>query len=166
MTVAGATLRPTAGELLGCCASTAWVAAVLAEAPYPGFEDLLRRGAEIWWRLGPDDWREAFAAHPRIGERPPAGSQEHGEQSAARGAAPQVLAALHAGNVAYEERFGMTYLVRASGRSAEEMLALLRDRLGNTPDRELHVAAGQQWEITALRLRRRYADPDTASGPA
>jgi OHCU decarboxylase len=63
-------------------------------------------------------------------------------------------AALVAGNQEYEDRFGYIFLVRAAGRSAEEMLGLLRERLGNDPAIELRVAAGQQAEITALRLQR------------
>jgi OHCU decarboxylase len=147
-------LDPDEDALLECCASRAWARAVAAGAPYADGRTILAIGEAVWWSLGPDDWREALAAHPRIGDRPPPGSQERREQAAADCAPPEVLVAIAEGNRTYEERFGMTYVVRASGRSAEEMLALLCERLMNDPDDEVRVAAAQQWEITALRLRR------------
>ena len=140
----------TPAELLSCNGSRAWVARMTALLPVA---DPVAVGEQVWWSLGPDDWREALAAHPRIGDRPPPGTQEQREQSAVSTASDQVLADIAAGNLAYEQRFGTTYVVRASGRSAEQMLALLRQRLANDPATEIRVAAGQQWEITALRLR-------------
>lgn len=146
-------------ELLACCGSTAWAAAMAAARPYPDLDALLARADEVWQRLGPDDWREALAAHPRIGDRPAPGTQEQREQSAVEQADSDVLSQIAAGNAAYEERFGMTYVVRATGRTAPEMLALLRERLAHDPDTELGVAAAQQAEITALRLTRLVGGP-------
>jgi OHCU decarboxylase len=144
---------PNAATLLKCCGSTAWAEGLATtfawQWPHPNPYAAAER---MWWALGEDDWREALAAHPRIGDRPPVGTQEQAEQSAAEGADAEVLAALAAGNAAYEKRFGMTYVVRARGRSAPEMLAMLRERLANDPVAELRVAAAQQWEITRLRL--------------
>jgi 2-oxo-4-hydroxy-4-carboxy-5-ureidoimidazoline decarboxylase len=130
---------------------------MVAARPWPG--GLLEAASEAWSAVGPDDWREALAAHPRIGDRTPAGSQESREQSATAGADEAVLAEIAAGNLAYEEKFGMTYVVRASGRPAGELLAILRSRLGNAPADELAVAAEQQAEITALRLARLLDGP-------
>ena len=137
-------------ELLSCNGSRVWVDRMCEGWPW---SDPLGAGERIWWSLDPRDWREALAAHPRIGDRPPPGTQEQREQAAVETADREVLAQIVLGNQAYEERFGMTYVVRAAGRSAPEMLALLRSRLANEPAAELRVAAGQQWEITALRLR-------------
>ncbi|MDX6209630.1 MAG: hypothetical protein QOE24_2021 [Frankiales bacterium] len=143
--------------LLQACGSRAWVEAVVAARPWTG--GLLEAASDAWSAVGPDDWREALAAHPRIGDRTPAGSQERREQSATAGADEAVLAEIAAGNLAYEEKFGMTYVVRASGRPADELLTILRSRLGNAPTDELAVAAEQQAEITALRLGRLLDGP-------
>lgn len=150
------TLAPTADELLACCASTAWARAVADRGPYPDLPALEAVASDVWWSLPAADWLEALAAHPRIGDRPPVGSQERAEQAAAATAPTDVLERIAVGNRAYEERFGMTYIVRAAGRTAEQLLVLLDARLRNHPDTELGVAAAQQWEITQLRLRKRY----------
>lgn len=141
-------------DLLRACASPAWAARVGAGWPYLDLATLLTVGQRVWRDLPAREWRAALGAHPRIGDRPPAGSQEQREQSAAETADAAVLAALAAGNVAYERRFGYPFVVRASGREAPEMLGLLHERLTHSPAEELLVAAGQQWEITALRLAR------------
>ncbi|MDX6204923.1 MAG: hypothetical protein QOF39_980 [Frankiales bacterium] len=138
--------------LLQACGSQRWVDAMVASAPWP--QGVLEAAAEAWAALGPEDWREALAAHPRIGDRTPAGSQESREQSATAGADEALLAEIAAGNLAYEDKFGMTYVVRASGRSLEELLAILRSRMDNAAEDELVVAAAEQAEITALRLDR------------
>jgi allantoicase len=156
--------------LRACCASSAWVDAVDARRPFGDLATALGIADEEWGRLGPADWLEAFAAHPRIGERPAGGGAGAGgaagggaieavEQAAALSASREVAAKLAEGNRAYEERFGHVYLVRAAGRSAEEMLELLRTRLRNDPDTELRIAAAQQAEITSLRLHRLLAGP-------
>lgn len=121
--------------------------------PYADLEELLAAAARSWACAAPADVREAVAAHPRIGERTAAGSLPAREQAGTAGASAEVMAALADGNRRYERRFGMTYLVRAAGRSAQEMVALLRERLANDPVTELAVVARQQGEITALRLR-------------
>jgi OHCU decarboxylase len=139
-------------ELLRCCGSTAWAREMRARWPFTGLDDARAQGLAVWESLTEADWREAFAAHPRIGDRPPTGSQERGEQSLAEHADTAVLLEIADGNRVYEDRFGMTYIVRASGRDAPTMLAILRERLTNDPATELGVAAEQQWEITSLRL--------------
>lgn len=143
-----------AADLLRCCGSTRWATALADGDPYPDLDALLLAGARTWWSLDADAWREAWAAHPRIGAAVPAGTQEAGEQRSAQVADASVLAELAAGNDAYERRFGYTYVVRATGRSAQEMLRILLQRLASAPEEELRTAAAEQWEITALRLRR------------
>lgn len=142
-------------EWAACCASQTWVAAMVAGQPYPDLDTLLRTARETWADATPADVREAVAAHPRIGARTGAGTQESREQAGTADAADDVLAAIAVGNRDYEQRFGMTYLVRAAGRSADELLDLLRERLAHDPETELAVAARQQAEITDLRLRAR-----------
>lgn len=142
------------GVLRSLCGSTSWVQTVDAESPWASPEEFLQSCRRSWEALGPEDWLQALSAHPRIGDRPAAGSQERREQSAAEAAPEDVRAAIARGNADYDARFGFTYVVRAAGRSAQEMLALLEQRLRNDSKTELGVAAGQQWEITALRIQR------------
>lgn len=114
----------------------------------------------VWWELGPEDWLEAFRGHPKIGERASAdGALEtrrwsSAEQSGTRGARADVLEALANANRTYEARFGYIFIVCAAGKSAEEMLALLDQRLQNDPGAEIRVAAEEQCKITRLRLEK------------
>src|SRR4029079_9101865 len=98
---------------------------------------------------------EAFAAHPRIGEKGGRWSQQ--EQAGARGADAEILADLAEANRLYESRFEHIFIVCATGKSAEEMLGLLRARLDNNPETELRVAAEEQRKITSLRLEKLLA---------
>jgi 2-oxo-4-hydroxy-4-carboxy-5-ureidoimidazoline decarboxylase len=132
---------------------------MMASRPFGDTGTLLRRADEIWWSLGPDDWREAFAHHPRIGERKAAIAQEAralewsaGEQRGVADASLDERSAIAEANREYERRFGHIYLVSAAGKSADELLELLRARLENDPVTELAVAAGEQAKITRLRL--------------
>jgi allantoicase len=147
--------RQAERELLACCGSRAWASAMAASRPFGSAEELAATADKLWERLDPDDWLEAFAAHPRIGERS-ASAWSTREQSGVAGAEAAVLDALAEGNRAYEARFGHVFLVQASGRGAAELLAELRARLGNDPDTELRVAAGEQAKITRLRLDRLF----------
>jgi OHCU decarboxylase len=139
-------------ELLGACASGRWAAAVAAGRPYPTAHALFAAAETAWWALDERDWREAFAAHPRIGERERADAAARREQAGVASADARTLAELADGNRRYEERFGHVFIVCASGRTAEAMLADLRRRLESEPAVELRVAAGEQAKITRLRL--------------
>jgi OHCU decarboxylase len=148
-------------ELLACCGARAWAQRLAAACPFADLAGLLAAAERIWWELDPADWRQAFAAHPRIGEsraKEPGdqrGSQWSAEeQSGARSATSSVLADLAAANRAYEARFGHVFLICATGRSAGQMLEALRERMGNDPETELSVAAGEQAKITRLRLEK------------
>jgi allantoicase len=151
-----------AGVLAACCASRAWAAGVADRRPFADEAGLQAAADEVWSSLGPDDWREAIAAHPRIGERGEAGRRAGRwsavEQAGAGEAGDTTPEALAEGNRAYEQRFGHVFLIRASGRSAGEMLAALRERLGNEPEAELRVAAAEQRDITRLRLGKLLAE--------
>lgn len=134
----------------------------MAEArPFADTPTLLKQAEQIWQTLEPQDWLEAFASHPKIGSRQtarqqPAQSAEwsHAEQSGAHTAADSVREALAEANRLYEEKFGYIFIVCATGKSAEEMLALCRRRVHNAADLELRVAADEQRKITEIRLQK------------
>lgn len=139
-------------ELRRCCASSRWVDAMMENRPYVSWDEMIVTSDRIWARLEPQDWLEAFSAHPRIGERKAGWSSQ--EQSGTRGAAEETMRALADTQRAYEEKFGFLYLVCATGRTADEMLANARERMQNDRDTELRVAAAEQAKITALRLEK------------
>ena len=148
-----------AEQLRACCGSSRWVEAMLARRPFVNLDHLLAAADDAWRATGPRDWDEAFAHHPRIGERQAAaqvsattGAWSAGEQATAVGGGAAVRAALAEVNAAYERRFGRIYLVCAAGRSAEELLADLAARMRNDPEREREVAVEEQRKITRLRL--------------
>lgn len=147
--------------LRACCGSSAWVKAMVEARPFDSLEALKARAAAAWRALGPAEWDEAFRAHPRIGEKKAEGPQSavaHGwstkEQARVADASDEVRDALRDANRAYEERFGRIYIVCATGKSAEEMLAIARERLASDPDSEVRRAADEQQKITDLRLEK------------
>ena len=146
--------------MLACCAARRWAEAIVALRPFSGVESLSLTADEVWSTMEEADWLEAFAAHPRIGERKAsAGSSASAawsqqEQSSTAAATEQLLADLAEGNRVYEHRFGFTYIVCATGKSGEEMLAILQRRLTNSREAELREAAEQQRQITQIRLRK------------
>jgi 2-oxo-4-hydroxy-4-carboxy-5-ureidoimidazoline decarboxylase len=146
---------------LRCCGSRRWAEAMARGRPY-GDEPALRAAAESAFApLRRADWLEAFSHHPRIGERralaerfPSTAGWSASEQAAVSGAGEDVLDALLRANRDYEARFGYIFIVCATGKSAPEMLALLRERLPNDPDAEIEIAAAEQRKITAIRLEK------------
>ena len=137
--------------LLRCCGSTQWAREMTAARPFAGTDAIAQTSDAIWSSLGRADWLEAFAAHPRIGDRS-ASSWAAAEQAGAARAADEVRAQLAAKNRDYEARFGYIFIVCATGQTADAMLAMLEQRLTNDPDEELHIAAEEQRRITQLRL--------------
>lgn len=147
--------------LRACGGSSRWVERMIERRPFGSEEAMLSAARDEWFALEPADWREAFAAHPKIGDRDGLRSRvaetRHlaaREQAGVDGAPEDVLSALAAGNAAYEKKFGYIFIICASGLTAEQMLAMMRDRLENDPATELHVAADEQAKITQLRLKR------------
>ena len=143
------------GELVACCSCRAWAERVAGRRPFGSLAALAAAGEEVWRELGEPEWREAMNGHPRIGERKAGWSKE--EQAGALSADPETQAALAAANREYEATFGHIYLVCATGKSAAELLEILRQRLKNEPLTELRVAAEEQRKITGLRLERMIA---------
>lgn len=150
--------------LRACCGSTTWVRAMLEErrtnpTSFASLDALKNVAAERWNALGVTDWDEAFNAHPRIGETKahgPESSVAHRwstkEQSKVSEASDAIRDELREMNKAYEARFGRMYIVCATGKSAEEMLALAKERMKSDSDTELRRAADEQRKITELRL--------------
>ena len=142
-----------------CCGSHPWVERMLARRPFRSREAALRAAREEWFALSRDEWIEAFGHHPRIGDVEglrrkfgAARALSEGEQSGVSGASEQTLADLLEGNREYEARFGYIFIVCATGKTAEEMLALLRARIRNDPELEIHIAAAEHAKICELRL--------------
>ena len=147
-------------QLHSCCSAQRWAEAITKMRPIANEAALVEFADQQWATLAEDDWLEAFQAHPRIGERKAkhadakslAWSQQ--EQVSADTAQAQVLADLANLNALYEERNGFTYIVCATGKSADEMLHILRQRLNNERSQELKEAAEQQRQIMQIRLRK------------
>lgn len=148
--------------LASCCASRAWVTKMLELRPFASSDAVLLAAAEIWANLSRDDMLEAFAGHPQIGEDLPAlrerfamtASWSSEEQAGVTDASDAILEDLRRANLEYRDRFGYIFIVCATGKSAEEMLAIMRARLPNDPEHELAVAAAEQAKITRLRLQK------------
>jgi OHCU decarboxylase len=142
-------------QFLSICSSRRWAESMADARPFGDLEQLQRKADAVWLGLGPGDWLEALAGHPRIGERGGA-AEEHSrqEQAGMDDASQSVRAAIADGNREYEERFGHVFLIAAAGRRPEEILSELTRRLDNTAEEEVRVAAEEHRRITRLRLER------------
>jgi 2-oxo-4-hydroxy-4-carboxy-5-ureidoimidazoline decarboxylase len=139
-------------EFLRCCGSTRWAEAMTDARPFEHVGAMQARGEDIWRSLGPPDWLEAFAAHPKIGERRTVSAWSAAEQAGMQSADDDVRARIERLNAEYEQRFGFIFIVCATGKAPAEMLAALERRIANQPENELPLAAEEQRKITALRL--------------
>ena len=155
------TADEAAQELLQCCGSKRWATEMINRGPYPTLETLLTTADDIWWSLDPSDWLEAFRSHPKIGEKKAAGevsaqSQQWSgqEQSGVANASHTTIDSLATLNRAYEQKFGFIFIICATGKTSDEMLAALHERLPHEPAAELPIAAAEQSKITSLRLKK------------
>jgi 2-oxo-4-hydroxy-4-carboxy-5-ureidoimidazoline decarboxylase len=142
-------------ELAKCCGSSRWSAAMAGRRPFTDAEQVYRVADEIWWSLEGADWLEAFSHHPRIGARAAGWAKD--EQSGTRDASTQMMQRLAERNHEYERKFSHVFLICATGKRADEMLAQLEQRMTNDPAGELRIAAGEQAKITRLRLEKLLA---------
>jgi 2-oxo-4-hydroxy-4-carboxy-5-ureidoimidazoline decarboxylase len=140
-------------EFLRCCGSTRWAEQMATARPFLNQESLFMEASRIWKSLTPDDWLEAFSHHPKIGDKKGTNWSKE-EQAKVQVATEEVLSQLSDGNLAYQQKFGFIFLVCATGKTADEMLALLQKRLKNSPNEELAIAAGEQDKITQIRLKK------------
>ncbi|MEX1037489.1 MAG: allantoicase [Acidimicrobiia bacterium] len=134
------------------CRSTRWVSSMLASRPFSTVGEVVEAAEVSFLELEESDWLEAFAGHPRIGEKGDAVANR--EQAGSANADQAVLAAIGEVNRRYEEKFGFTYIVYATGKSAREMLAIAEKRIENSRETEIKIASREQQKITATRLRR------------
>ena len=145
-------------SLMACCAVRSWAEGVAAARPYADPDALVSRAMTVFDELPGTDIRQAVAAHPAIGARVAGRDREsvwsRGEQRGAESADAGTAAAQAEANAAYERRFGHVFLIRATGRSAAELLAEARRRLHNTPDDEAIEVRRELRDIVALRLRK------------
>jgi 2-oxo-4-hydroxy-4-carboxy-5-ureidoimidazoline decarboxylase len=164
--------------LLACCSSARWAADVSSARPFATVGEVLVRSDQSVAGLTQADLEQALAGHPRIGDRlrvgsaagtgaasglPGQGAAAAGwsrqEQAGVQAADQAIVGALAEGNEAYERRFGHIYLVCATGRSGAELLALLRERLGNDPGTEWDVVRRELGKINRIRLRKLLEAP-------
>jgi OHCU decarboxylase len=145
-------------EFRDCCGSREWARQMTNARPFPMVEQLFEAAENIWESLPKGDWLEAFAAHPKIGSKKPAAKQKRaadwsaGEQSAIETASAGVRRQLAELNRLYHDKFGFIFIVCATGKSADEMLAILKARIRNSVQTELRLAAEEQRKITEIRL--------------
>ena len=146
--------------LYTCCGSSAWVAKMLTVPPAEDLVDLLEDAEEKWYECAETDWKEAFSHHPKIGDlqslkkKLSADQWAEGEQSSVKKASEHLLLSLAERNKAYEEKFGYIFIVFATGKSAEEILGMLTDRLQNDPKEEIKIAMEEQLKIAKHRLEK------------
>jgi 2-oxo-4-hydroxy-4-carboxy-5-ureidoimidazoline decarboxylase len=156
-------LDPTGAQqlFLNCCGARRWAKEMTQGRPYASDQALFEKAAQAWEKLGSDDWLEAFGAHPKIGDIESLKAKYNAtknlaesEQSGVAQASQQVLEELAAKNKEYEEKFGYIFIVCATGKTADEMLNILRSRIVNSPEKELKNAIEEQKKITRLRLEK------------
>ena len=145
-----------------CCGSSSWVERMLDVPPFESLRDILNYAEEKWYECNEGDWMEAFLHHPQIGDMNALRQKFSADQFAAaeqrsiNKASEELLQLLAQGNRNYFEKFGYIFIVCATGKSAEEMLALLNTRLQNSPVEEIKIAMEEQNKITKLRLEKLF----------
>lgn len=149
--------------LFNCCGCNAWVKGMMEIFPVNDLVDLLEYAEEKWYDCNPADWMEAFEHHPKIGDTQsihttisPSNNYAAKEQSGMESADSGILKDLQKANEEYLENFGYIFIVFATGKSAKEMLDILKSRMNNDPHEELNIAAGEQNKITRLRLEKLF----------
>ncbi len=149
--------------LLDCCGSRRWAQIMAESRPFDDFRQLDQRAEHIWSGLTDEDRLEAFGAHPKIGSRKGAPTQQERaaawsekEQGGTYTASKRVLSDLEETNRLYERKFGYIFIVCATGKTADEMLGIARERLKNDPASEMKIAASEQNKITRIRLEKLF----------
>jgi 2-oxo-4-hydroxy-4-carboxy-5-ureidoimidazoline decarboxylase len=149
-------------ELLTCCHSPVWAERMTSGRPYSSAKDAVRQSSAIVAMLTVADLEAALSAHPRIGERPDADEGRSAawsaqEQAGVADVDEETARELVEFNLEYEQRFGHIYLVSAAGRTAAQLLTLLRKRLRNTPAAEWQAVRTELQKINEIRLTKMLA---------
>ncbi len=151
-------------ELFKCCGSSNWAEELAAHIPFDSVSAIKATSDKIWSSCLQSDLLEAFTHHPKIGDAKSLAEKfattqkwASGEQAAVSDAPKETLENLAKGNVEYEKKFGYIFIVCATGKSAEEMLNLLSNRLPNAPEQEIRIAAKEQNKITHIRIEKLFA---------
>ncbi len=143
-------------ELFACCGSEKWTSSLLNHFPFSSTKELVEKATDIWYnKCNADDWRASFTHHPKIGNASSLEKKYAGdEQSGVSAASATTIHLLAKANEDYEKKFGFIFIVCATGKSADEMLRLLQNRLANNLNDELNIAMGEQHKITIIRLKK------------
>ncbi len=150
----GMDLHSAADVLKPCCGSQRWAEGMAARRSFPHLVELHRAADSVWSALGREDWLEAFASHPRIGDTGGASRWSMKEQEGVATASDDGKTRLAQLNSEYHERFGFIFIICATGKSVDEILVSLEQRLNNSPDDEIRVAGEEQMKIVHLRLNK------------
>jgi OHCU decarboxylase len=150
--------RSAADALKLCCGSRRWAEGVTACRPFLDVADLHRATGATSNTLGREDWLEAFRSHPKIGEMKNISGWSEKEQQGMTSTADDVRRRLVQLNREYQDRFGFIFIICADGKSGEEMLAQLEERIQNRPEEEMRIASAEQVKIVHLRLNK-LTDP-------
>lgn len=152
-----------------CCGSERWVKQMLSIQRFENTDEIIKDAERIWFSLDKSDWLEAFDHHPKIGDMNSLKEKfsvskdlSACEQAGALTAAEETLSELALYNQLYEKKFGFIFIVFATGKSSDEMLEIIKERINNDPETELRNAAEEQLKITKLRLKNYYESDHNA----
>lgn len=148
--------------LFSCCGSVKWRDELMKVFPFDTEAALVAKAEELWYNNCREaEWLESFTHHPKIGDVKSLAEKFAGKEQAAVGTAgKEVIEALAKANTDYENKFGFIFIVCATGKSAEEMLRLMNDRLKNSREEELGIAMGEQHKITVIRFKKLIDEGD------
>jgi len=159
-TLNGLASSEAAAQFNLCCGATNWIKIMNQSRPFQNKNEVYQQAESIWLSLSSEDWLEAFTHHPKIGNINSlrkkfrnTKSISKNEQSGVNNATESTLKNLAESNQLYEDKFGFIFIVCATGKSSDEMLALIKMRLNNNAKIEMQNAAKEQNKITQLRLK-------------
>jgi hydroxyisourate hydrolase len=149
-------------ELFACCGSTKWADSMMKHFPFVSEKQLVDLSAKIWYdECSESDWRASFTHHPKIGDVKSLTEKfAEKEQAGVAVATNEIIEDLTKANTDYESKNGFIFIICATGKSANEMLQILLDRLKNSPEEELHIAMGEQQKISIIRFKKMLPDGD------
>ncbi len=149
-----------AGELFSCCGSDRWVESLMHSFPFASEQELVEKATTAWYdECSKEDWLQSFTHHPEIGDVKSLAEKFAGkEQAGVAAASRDTVEALAEANASYKKKFGFIFIVFATGKSAGEMLDLLRYRMGNAINDEISIAMGEQHKITLLRFQKLFSN--------